>query len=128
MLVKTSGVLQKAGAMAAGRSLVCAAAQAANDPDNGFETISVRPRFVWGKGDTVNLPEILEAVDGGTWRSFTPRFQTSTTHVRCLLATCVLPDRDTKPRHVAKLCSVLPLVGPHAPLSGILSIYKVLHL
>ena len=26
------------------------ASQAANDPGNGFSTVSVRPRFVWGKG------------------------------------------------------------------------------
>ena len=32
--------------------------QDANDPDDGFSTIVVRPRFVWGLGDTVNLPEV----------------------------------------------------------------------
>jgi len=56
----------------------------ANDPDSGFSTIVVRPRFVWGLGDTVNLPEVLEAVDSGSWRFFSPRFQTSTTHVKNL--------------------------------------------
>jgi nucleoside-diphosphate-sugar epimerase len=49
---------------------------------DGFETVVVRPRFVWGAGDTTLLPEIVAAteagkfawVGGGTHR-------TSTTHV-----------------------------------------------
>ena len=48
----------------------------------GFETVVLRPRFVWGAGDTTLLPEIIAAteagrfawVGGGTHR-------TSTTHV-----------------------------------------------
>jgi nucleoside-diphosphate-sugar epimerase len=48
----------------------------------GFETVSLRPRFVWGAGDTTLLPEIAAMVragrfmwlDGGAHR-------TSTTHV-----------------------------------------------
>ena len=48
----------------------------------GFETVVLRPRFVWGAGDTTLLPEIVAAteagrfawVGGGTHR-------TSTTHV-----------------------------------------------
>src|SRR4029453_12201917 len=34
-----------------------------------FETVVVRPRFVWGRGDTSLLPGILELVDAGafTW-------------------------------------------------------------
>jgi nucleoside-diphosphate-sugar epimerase len=50
--------------------------------DASFETVVVRPRFVWGRGDTSVLPSIVEAVrrgrfswiDGGGQR-------TSTTHV-----------------------------------------------
>jgi nucleoside-diphosphate-sugar epimerase len=33
---------------------------AANTP--GFDTMVVRPRFIWGKGDTSVLPEMIEAV------------------------------------------------------------------
>lgn len=48
----------------------------------GLHTVAVRPRFVWGPGDTSILPAIVKAaeegrfawVDGG-------RYQTSTTHV-----------------------------------------------
>jgi nucleoside-diphosphate-sugar epimerase len=31
----------------------------------GFETIAVRPRFVWGKGDTTLLPEMVATVEAG---------------------------------------------------------------
>ena len=53
---------------------------AANAP--GFETLSLRPRFVWGPGDQTILPVVMKAVkrrmfmwiDGG-------RARTSTTHI-----------------------------------------------
>jgi nucleoside-diphosphate-sugar epimerase len=32
---------------------------------DGFETVVVRPRFVWGKGDTTLLPEMVRAVEAG---------------------------------------------------------------
>jgi nucleoside-diphosphate-sugar epimerase len=32
---------------------------------DGFETVAVRPRFVWGKGDTTLLPELVETVEKG---------------------------------------------------------------
>ncbi|GGN30493.1 3-beta hydroxysteroid dehydrogenase [Lentzea pudingi] len=31
----------------------------------GLETVAVRPRFVWGRGDTTVLPELLDAVRRG---------------------------------------------------------------
>ena len=31
----------------------------------GFETVAVRPRFVWGRGDTTLLPEMVETVEKG---------------------------------------------------------------
>jgi nucleoside-diphosphate-sugar epimerase len=33
----------------------------------GFETVAVRPRFVWGKGDTTLLPEMVQTVEAGKW-------------------------------------------------------------
>ncbi len=33
----------------------------------GFETVVVRPRFVWGKGDTTLLPGMVETVRAGKW-------------------------------------------------------------
>lgn len=41
------------------------AAKAANR--EGFETVAVRPRFVWGKGDTTLLPEMIATVEAGKW-------------------------------------------------------------
>jgi nucleoside-diphosphate-sugar epimerase len=50
-----------------------------------LETISVRPRFVWGRGDTSLLPQLLEAMRGGQWMWFGGgRYRTSTCHVRNL--------------------------------------------
>ena len=33
----------------------------------GFETVVVRPRFVWGEGDTTLLPEMVATVEAGKW-------------------------------------------------------------
>lgn len=44
------------------------AEQAVRDASReGFETVVVRPRFVWGKGDTTLLPEIVRTVRAGQW-------------------------------------------------------------
>ncbi|HEU4944544.1 MAG TPA: NAD-dependent epimerase/dehydratase family protein [Solirubrobacterales bacterium] len=32
---------------------------------DGFETVVLRPRFVWGKGDTTLLPEMVKTVEAG---------------------------------------------------------------
>ena len=32
---------------------------------DGFETVVVRPRFVWGRGDTTLLPELVKMVEAG---------------------------------------------------------------
>jgi nucleoside-diphosphate-sugar epimerase len=59
------------------------AEQAVRDAaDNGFETVVVRPRLVWGAGDTTILPGIVEAVRSGRFRWIGGgRHLTSTTHV-----------------------------------------------
>ena len=59
------------------------AEQAVRDADrDGFETVVVRPRFVWGKGDTTLLPTLAEAVRSGQFRWIGGgRQRTSTTHV-----------------------------------------------
>ena len=47
-----------------------------------FETAVVRPRFVWGKGDTSLLPEILKLVQSGRFRWVGGgRHLTATTHI-----------------------------------------------
>jgi nucleoside-diphosphate-sugar epimerase len=57
------------------------AVRQANRPGS-FETVVVRPRFVWGPGDTTVLPSIVEAVESGQFRWVGGgRHRTSTTHV-----------------------------------------------
>jgi nucleoside-diphosphate-sugar epimerase len=47
-----------------------------------FETIVLRPRFVWGPGDTTLLPAIEQMASTGQWRWIDGgRARTSTTHV-----------------------------------------------
>jgi nucleoside-diphosphate-sugar epimerase len=54
---------------------------AANAP--GFATIVVRPRFIWGQGDTSVLPKVVAAVRAGRFRWIEGgRYLTSATHVR----------------------------------------------
>ena len=50
--------------------------------DGGFETVVIRPRLVWGPGDTGVLPSILDAIRGGQFRWIGGgRHRTATTHV-----------------------------------------------
>ncbi len=53
---------------------------AANSPQ--METVVVRPRLIWGKGDTSLLPQLIRGVEEGRFMWVGGgRFQTSTTHV-----------------------------------------------
>jgi nucleoside-diphosphate-sugar epimerase len=48
----------------------------------GFDAVVVRPRFIWGRGDTTLLPEMLKAVSDGRWRWIDGgHYLTSTCHV-----------------------------------------------
>lgn len=50
---------------------------------SGLEAMIVRPRFVWGKGDTNVLPRFIEAVHQGKLRWIEGgRYLTSTSHVK----------------------------------------------
>lgn len=54
--------------------------RAANAPP--FETIVLRPRFVWGPGDTTLLPTIIAMAKAGKWSWVNGgRCMTSTTHI-----------------------------------------------
>ena len=59
------------------------AEQAVRDASReGFETVVLRPRFVWGKGDTTLLPELVATVEAGKWAWVGGgRNLTDTTHV-----------------------------------------------
>jgi nucleoside-diphosphate-sugar epimerase len=49
---------------------------------DGFETVALRPRFVWGKGDTTLLPEMVATVESGRFAWIGGgRNVTATTHV-----------------------------------------------
>ena len=49
---------------------------------DGFETVVVRPRFVWGAGDTTLLPELVKMAKAGRFAWIGGgRHRTSTTHV-----------------------------------------------
>jgi nucleoside-diphosphate-sugar epimerase len=49
---------------------------------DAFETVVIRPRFVWGRGDTTLLPTMVEMVRGGRFAWIGGgRHRTSTTHV-----------------------------------------------
>jgi len=50
---------------------------------DGLEVVVVRPRFIWGKGDTAILPKIVEVMRKGQFAWIGGgRFLTSTCHVR----------------------------------------------
>jgi nucleoside-diphosphate-sugar epimerase len=50
---------------------------------SGLTTVVVRPRFIWGAGDTTLLPQFAKAMQGGQWLWFDGgRHRTSICHVR----------------------------------------------
>jgi nucleoside-diphosphate-sugar epimerase len=51
---------------------------------DGFVTVIVRPRFVWGKGDTNLLPALQKAIETGTFKWFKPDARSHTCHVENL--------------------------------------------
>lgn len=58
----------------------------ANDPAAGFESVSVRPRLVWGPGDQTVLPETLAMIEKGAFAWVNGgKSKTSTTHVENLV-------------------------------------------
>jgi nucleoside-diphosphate-sugar epimerase len=63
------------------KALAEQAVRQANRP-GAFETVVVRPRFVWGPGDATVLPALVEAVRSGQFRWVGGgHHRTSTTHV-----------------------------------------------
>jgi nucleoside-diphosphate-sugar epimerase len=64
----------------------------------GFETVVVRPRFVWGRGDTTLLPVITEMVRRGRFAWIAGgRHRTSTTHIDNTVEGLVLGARKGRP-------------------------------
>jgi nucleoside-diphosphate-sugar epimerase len=74
-----------AGAYPITKGLAERAVLAANAP--GFDALAVRPRFIWGKGDTTLLPELVAAVESGKFRWIDGgHYLTSTCHVANVVA------------------------------------------
>jgi nucleoside-diphosphate-sugar epimerase len=64
------------------KALAEQAVREANDEANGFATLVLRPRFIWGPGDKTLLPAILAMARGGRWRWIDHgRALTSTTYI-----------------------------------------------
>jgi len=107
----------------------------------GFETVVVRPRFVWGRGDTTLLPAIAEMVRAGRFAWIGGgRHRTSTTHVENVVEGLVLGATRGRPgdvyfvtdgepvvfrEFVGRLLATQGLTAPSrsvpAPLAGVLA-------
>jgi nucleoside-diphosphate-sugar epimerase len=65
---------------------------------DGFETVVVRPRFVWGVGDTTLLPRMVEMVRAGRFAWIGGgHHRTSTTHVENVVEGLVLGATRGRP-------------------------------
>lgn len=77
----------------------------------GMETVVVRPRLVWGPGDTTVLPGLLDAVRSGQFAWIGGgRHQTSTTHVDNVIEGLVLGAREGRPGEAYFVTDGDPLV------------------
>jgi nucleoside-diphosphate-sugar epimerase len=64
----------------------------------GFETVVLRPRFVWGKGDTTLLPEMVATVEAGKWAWVGGgRNVTDTAHVTNVVEGLILAAEKGRP-------------------------------
>ncbi len=64
----------------------------------GFGTVVLRPRFVWGKGDTTLLPEMVKAVEAGRFAWVGGgRNITATTHVDNVVEGLILAAAKGRP-------------------------------
>jgi len=77
----------------------------------GFETVVVRPRFVWGRGDTTLLPTMTEMVRSGRFAWIGGgRHLTATTHVENTVEGLMLGATRGKPGQVYFVTDGEPVV------------------
>jgi nucleoside-diphosphate-sugar epimerase len=78
---------------------------------DGFETIVVRPRFVWGRGDTTLLPTMVELVRSGRFAWIGGgRHRTSVTHVDNAVEGLMLGAANGRPGNVYFVTDGEPVV------------------
>jgi nucleoside-diphosphate-sugar epimerase len=76
----------------------------------GLETVVVRPRFIWGKGDTSLLPQIATAVRRGRFGWLGGgRYLTSTCHVDNVVEGALLAAERGKPGEIYFLTDGAPV-------------------
>jgi nucleoside-diphosphate-sugar epimerase len=76
----------------------------------GLETVVVRPRFIWGKGDTSLLPQIVEAVKRGRFGWLGGgRYLTSTCHVDNVVEGALLAAERGRPAEIYFLTDGAPV-------------------
>jgi nucleoside-diphosphate-sugar epimerase len=88
------------------------AEQAVRDANaDGFETVVVRPRLVWGRGDTTVLPNLVRAIETGRFSWIGGgRHLTSTTHVDNTVHGLILGAERGKPGGVYFVTDGEPVV------------------
>jgi nucleoside-diphosphate-sugar epimerase len=88
------------------------AEQAVRDANgDGFETVVIRPRFVWGRGDTVLLPRLTQMVRSGQFAWIGGGGQlTSTAHVENVAEGLVLGAERGQPGGVYFITDGDPVV------------------
>ena len=78
---------------------------------NGLETVVVRPRFVWGRGDTTLLPLLADAVRSGRFAWIGGgHHRTSTTHIENTVHGLMLAARRGAPAGVYFVTDGEPVV------------------
>jgi nucleoside-diphosphate-sugar epimerase len=77
----------------------------------GLETVVIRPRLVWGKGDTTILPSLVAAVEAGRFAWIGGgRHKTSTTHVDNVIEGLMLGAEKAAPGSVYFVTDGTPVV------------------
>ena len=78
---------------------------------DGFETVIVRPRFVWGAGDRVLLPEMVQMIRSGRWVWIDGgQIHTDITHVDNAVEGLVLAAHKGRPGRIYFITDGEPVV------------------